>query len=76
MNAPPVSQLRVGDADPDAQSARASMRGKESMSLLNALTVAFVVLRMCHVIDWNWWIVPWPSYIEIGLAMLVKSYKK
>lgn len=49
------------------------------------LTIAFVVLKLCKVIDWSWWWVVSPILISIGIALLVlggigvyyllKSYK-
>jgi CHASE1-domain containing sensor protein len=35
------------------------------------LTIAFVVLKLCKVIDWSWWWVISPILISIGLALLV-----
>lgn len=35
------------------------------------LTIAFVVLKLCKVIDWSWvWVVS-PIWISIGLVLLV-----
>ena len=35
------------------------------------LTIAFVVLKLCHVIDWSWWWVLSPVWISLGLAVLI-----
>ena len=35
------------------------------------LTIAFVVLKLCHVIDWSWWWVLSPIWISLGLAVLI-----
>lgn len=35
------------------------------------LTIAFVVLKLCKVIDWSWWWVISPIWISIGLVLLV-----
>lgn len=35
------------------------------------LTIAFIVLKLCHVIDWSWWWVLSPIWISLGLACLV-----
>jgi protein-S-isoprenylcysteine O-methyltransferase Ste14 len=50
------------------------------------LTIAFVVLKLCKVIDWSWWWVISPILISIGIVILVlgsiglywlyKSYKQ
>lgn len=34
------------------------------------LTIAFIVLKLCKVIDWSWWWVLSPSLISIGLVLL------
>ena len=38
-------------------------------SVLGLLGVAFVVLKLCHVIDWSWWWVTCPFWG--GLAVVV-----
>jgi len=35
------------------------------------LTIAFVVLKLCKVIDWSWWWIVSPMLISIGAALLV-----
>lgn len=35
------------------------------------LTVAFVVLKLCKVIDWSWWWVLSPVWITLILTVLV-----
>jgi membrane protein YdbS with pleckstrin-like domain len=35
------------------------------------LTIAFIVLKLLKVINWSWWWVLSPLWIEIGLALLV-----
>ena len=35
------------------------------------LTVAFVVLKLTHVIDWSWWWVLAPIWISVGLAIVI-----
>ena len=39
--------------------------------LANALTVAFVILKLCKVIDWSWWVVFAPTLISIGAGIIV-----
>lgn len=40
------------------------------MSLLSVLGVIFIVLRLCNVITWNWWLVCLPFIIEGGLILV------
>lgn len=35
------------------------------------LTVAFVVLKLCHVIDWSWWWVVSPLGIRFALFLVI-----
>ena len=44
---------------------------KNNISLCSLLTVAFVVLRLCGVIDWNLWWVLSPLWIPFAIAFIV-----
>lgn len=35
------------------------------------LGIAFVVLKLCKVIDWSWWLVTLPFWIPFALALVV-----
>lgn len=35
------------------------------------LTIVFVVLKLCAVINWSWWLVLLPLYAPITLAVLI-----
>jgi hypothetical protein len=37
----------------------------------SVLTLIFVVLKLCHTIDWSWWWVLSPVLISIGLTLIV-----
>ena len=41
-----------------------------SFPLAGLLTVAFVVLKLCHVIDWSWWWVLSPVWIPVAIALV------
>lgn len=47
-----------------------SSAASSAIGLPTLLTVAFVVLKLCHVIDWSWWWVLSPIWIEIVLALI------
>lgn len=36
-----------------------------------ALTIAFIVLKLCHVIDWSWVWVLSPLWISAAIAVLI-----
>ena len=35
------------------------------------LQVAFIVLKLCKVINWSWWWILAPSWIAVALLLLV-----
>ena len=39
--------------------------------LFALLGIVFIVLKLCHVIDWAWWLVLLPLYVPFVLAVLV-----
>lgn len=42
-----------------------------SISLCSALTTSFVVLKLCKVIKWSWWLVFLPTWLPIALVAVV-----
>lgn len=47
------------------------MKDKESsIGVGGLLLVAFIVLKLCHVIDWSWWWVMSPLWIPVELAII------
>ena len=51
------------------------MRNETSVSggmigLPGLLAVAFIVLKLCHVIDWSWWWVLAPLWIPAALVLI------
>ena len=40
-------------------------------SFLDMLAVAFIVLKLIHVIDWSWWWVLSPIWIPLAIALLL-----
>lgn len=53
------------------------------MRFLSALSILFIALKLCEIIDWSWWLVLAPLYLPwaivivppltIGLAAFVLS---
>ena len=41
------------------------------LGLSGVLTVIFVVLKLCGLIDWSWWWVLSPVWISIGLFLVI-----
>ena len=44
---------------------------KTSLTMLDLLAVAFIVLKLCKVINWSWWIVLSPIWGAIMLTLIV-----
>lgn len=41
------------------------------LGFVGALTIAFIVLRLCHVIDWSvWWVIS-PIWITVALVIAI-----
>jgi len=34
------------------------------------LTIAFIVLKLCKVIDWSWWWVMAPAWLPAGMGLI------
>jgi hypothetical protein len=49
-----------------------SSKSSGGLSFTGALTILFIGLKLCHVIQWSWWWVLSPIWISIliGLAIL------
>ncbi len=41
---------------------------KGGIGFAGVLQVAFIVLKLCKVIDWSWWWVLAPTWISLGIA--------
>lgn len=35
------------------------------------LQITFIVLKLCGVINWSWWLVLLPSIISVGLTIIL-----
>lgn len=46
-----------------------------SFSGTSLLSVAFIVLKLCNVIDWSWWWVLSPIWIPIALVVILLILK-
>ena len=47
-----------------------SSGASSALSLATLLTVAFVVLKLCNIIDWSWWWVLSPILIQSSIVIL------
>lgn len=44
------------------------------IGFLGLLTIAFIVLKLCAVIDWSWWWVLSPTLIPLGITLLIMLF--
>lgn len=49
---------------------------KTGISALDLLTIAFIVLKLTHVIDWSWWLVLSPIWVMILLVIILIIIKR
>jgi hypothetical protein len=45
-----------------------------NIGFLNTLTIVFVVLKLCKVITWSWWLVLAPTWIPwaaLGIILFI-----
>jgi hypothetical protein len=45
--------------------------GNSGMGTLNVLQIIFIVLKLLKVINWSWWLIFIPTYISVGMFILV-----
>lgn len=50
-----------------------SSSSSSGVGLPGLLTIVFVTLKLCHVIDWSWWWVLSPMWITASLVVLFLS---
>ena len=44
-------------------------RNNNGIGIAGLLTIVFVVLKLCGVIDWSWWWVLSPLWISLSLLL-------
>ena len=44
---------------------------KSGMGFVGALQLAFIILKLCNVIKWSWWLVLLPLWVELGVVVLI-----
>lgn len=48
--------------------------GASNISFWGLLTLVFVTLKLCGVIDWSWWVVLLPSFVSIACLLLCLAF--
>jgi len=52
-------------------SKKSSYSGK--IGFFSLLGLTFIILKLCHVINWSWWLVLLPLYGGLALIMIIFS---
>jgi Flp pilus assembly protein TadB len=50
---------------------KSSSSSSSGIGFVGLLTIAFIVLKLCNVIDWSWWWVVSPIWISIALFVVI-----
>ena len=53
-----------------SSTSRASASASGGIGFIGLLTIAFIVLKLCHIIEWSWVWVLSPLWITGGLIVL------
>lgn len=51
--------------------ASSSSSSSGGIGFVGLLTIAFIVLKLCGVIEWSWWWVLSPLWIAAGVVLLI-----
>jgi hypothetical protein len=51
------------------------MKTRITINLCSPLTIVFLVLKLCGVINWSWWWVLSPIWIPIALVIILLIIK-
>ena len=57
----------------DSMDNRSSGNGA-SISFTSLLQIALIVLKLCHVLDWSWWLVLAPTWISVILVAAILGF--
>lgn len=44
---------------------------RNGISFCEALTITFIILKLCHVIAWSWWLVLLPLFIQTAILTIL-----
>ena len=44
---------------------------QSNITLASLIQLAFIILKLCKVINWSWWWVLAPMWIELGIALIM-----
>ena len=48
-----------------------SSDNQTGIGLFGVIGIVFIILKLCHVIKWSWWLVLLPFYFWIPIVMIL-----
>ena len=54
----------------DSNNNRSSAAGG-GLNILGVVEIVFIILKLLGIINWSWWIVLIPLWIDLGITLLV-----
>ena len=45
-----------------------------SLTVINLLGISFIILKLCDVINWSWWLVTLPFWYDVAILGLVFAF--
>lgn len=42
-----------------------------NITIVTLIQVAFIILKLCNVINWSWWLVFLPTLIQLGVVIFM-----
>ena len=48
-----------------------TMINNTGIGFTGLLQIVFIILKLCKVINWSWWLVCLPAIISVGLTILL-----
>jgi hypothetical protein len=49
---------------------QAEVNKSGGITFAGLIQLAFIILKLCKVINWSWWLVLMPLWIELGIAVI------
>lgn len=52
-------------------SSESKSNGAAGIGFFGLLQIAFIILKLCGVITWSWWAVFIPTWVNIGIVVVI-----
>ena len=41
------------------------------LGILDVVLIVYIILKLCNVITWSWWVVLWPLWVVLIIVVFV-----